>query len=204
MVTCEKTPRPDVLIRYVQEAEQLAAGNPQGEVPNVTWLRNNDHAGLYQYMRAHPKPFRHLKREVLPPRTCDEKIKCRQIALAKKLAQCNGGVLPSGTQLGNCGYGDLVSYMRRHPRFFEDIPQTPNKNTPEEHVKTAETLARKNGGSLPGPWTIVQENGWALYQYMRRNRSLFSHIPGALKVEENDSSPQCNAKKSANRSRTIR
>jgi len=176
MTICNKTPKPDVLIKYVKLAEQLASQNPTGKIPSIKWLRNNDYTGLYQYMRTHPKPFKHLEQEDSKPRSCDEKIKRRQVALAERLSS-RTGYLRSSRSLREDGYNKLDTYMRRHPEFFEHIPQLQDMSTPEEHIESAERLARENGGTLPGPWTIIEETGWALYQYMRRNPSLFSHIP---------------------------
>ena len=174
------TARAEVLIRYVKLADRLVSENDEGKLPSVTWLRRHGHAGLYLYMRAHPKPFQHIEQDIAGrrgKRTYDHKVRDRHVAKAKALARKNGGVLPSVTWLVNHNHKSMLSYMWKHPRFFEDIPREKNKKSPEEHVKDAEDFAKKCGGALPGSWTIINRKGWALYQFMRRNPELFGHIP---------------------------
>ncbi len=173
----KKTPRINVLIRYVELAEGLASESSTGKVPSVTWLRRNDYAGLYLYMRAHPRPFKHLKQEDLGHRTYDLRIKQRQVSLAEKLATRNKGELYSPKWLRDNGYKELVSYMRRHPEFFEDIPQVRDLSASEKHVQTAERLAYENGGVFPPPWSVIKEYGYALRKHMDRYPELFDHIP---------------------------
>jgi len=179
------TPRAEVLIKYVSLAESLVSQSPDGVLPSVTWLKVNGHAGLYQYMRAHPHAFNHIKQHRLGVRTPDEKVRKRRVALAKRLARGNGGILPTVTWLASHGYSGLLSYIGKYPEFFQDIPRETHNKSPEEHVAAAEALARKYGGKLPGGWTIVNESGWALYRFMRRNHKLFAHIKGAPKPEKN-------------------
>jgi hypothetical protein len=168
----------------VSIAEGLISQSPDGILPSVTWLKKNGHTGLYQYMRAHPYAFAHMKQHRRGVRSHDEKVKERQVALAKKLARKNGGTLPSVTWLTENDYSGLLSYIWKHPEFFEDIQREVHNRTPQEHVEAAENLARKYGGRLPGSWKIVNEGGWALYQFMRRNPKLFAHLAGAPKPEK--------------------
>ena len=179
------TPRTEVLIKYIKLAESLVLHD--GVLPSVTWLKGNGYTGLYQYMRAHPKEFSHIKQHRLGVRSYDEKVKKRQVELAKKLARENGGTLPTVTWLTNHDYSGLLSYIWKHPEFFDGIPRDTNKKSSEEHIAAAEALAQKYGGTLPGSWTIVNESGgWALYQFMRRNHDLFIHIKGAPKPEKHE------------------
>jgi len=190
-------PRTGVLIRYVKLAESLASQTTNGLLPSVTWLKNNGYTGLYQYMRAHPSEFNHLRQHRLGARSHDEKVRKRRVALAKKLAYENGGMLPTVTWLTTHGYSGLLSYIWKHPEFFRNIQRDASKKLPQEHVAAAENLAHEHGGRLPGSWTIVKENGgWALYCFMRRNPDLFTHIKGSPKPEKrNGATPKSNEKK---------
>jgi len=178
-------PRTEVLIRYVKLAEGLASQTTDGLLPSVTWLKGNGYTGLYQYMRAHPSEFSHLRQLRLGARSHDEKVRKRRVALANKLAYENGGMLPTVTWLTTHGYSGLLSYIWKHPDFFRNIQRDASKKMPQEHVAAAEALARRYGGKLPGSWTIVNKSGgWALYRFMRRNPDLFVHIRGAPKPEK--------------------
>lgn len=189
-------PRTEVLIRYVRLAERLASHSNDRMLPSVTWLKDNGHTGLYQYMRAHPNEFGHLKQHRLGARSHDEEVRKRRVVLANRLAYKNGGMLPTVTWLTTHGHSGLLSYIWKHPEFFRNIQRDASKKTPQEHVAAAEALAHKNGGILPGSWTIVSAvGGWALYCFMRRNPCLFVHIKGVPKPEKrNGATPKSNEK----------
>ena len=194
----ETIPKPDVLKRYVAEAEALALKH-DGKIPHVRWLRRNGHANLDQYMRAHPKAFGHLQQHRNVVRNFDQKAKKRQVKAAKFLARRNNGNLPSVSRLMKRKKTGLLSYMNKHPHFFNDIPQDRKHRTKEEHVAAAEGLAEENGGDLPGGGTIVDRGGWALYKYMERNKSGFLHIPGARKFLEGIGNGNGNSTNGANK-----
>ncbi len=172
------SPRPMTLTRYVRQAEKLAESKPDGKLPHVTWLRRNGHINLEMYIRAHPREFKHIKQNKRSQRSHDETARQRQVALAWKLAKKNKGRLLSVSRLMQMKRTGLLSYINKHPEFFDGMLQDREHKSAEEHVCEAEKLARKNGGVLPGGGKISQA-GWDLYKFMKRNPEHFVHIPGA-------------------------
>lgn len=46
-----------------------------------------------------------------------------------------------------------------------------------KRLKEAERLAKKNGGKLPNPWTMIQQGHGGLYRYIQRHPKEFEHLP---------------------------
>ena len=159
-----KTKKPE---EHVATAEKLA--KEHGKLPNCGWLEKNGYEGLYLVMRAHPELFEHIQQ--------DRKTKTPEehVADAEKLAE-EHGMLPKPWWLTNNGYSGLERAMRKYPELFEHIQQDSKAGrTPEEHVATAEKLAKEHG-KIPNCGWLEKNGYWGIYLAIRKCPELFEHL----------------------------
>jgi len=112
----------------------------------------------------------------------------RRLKLAKELARKNGGKLPNPWKMIQQGHGGLYRYIRRHPVEFkkfivEEAVIKAHKNKGkfnisirEEHIKTAQNLAKANGGVIPNSRWLIKHGYTRLASYLRT----YPHIFGDL------------------------
>ena len=155
---------------HVKTAEELAKKN-NGFIPYGGWLANNEHHGLVECIRKHPEAFKHIKQDWKGGKTIGEYIKT-----AEELAKKNGGILQNKTWLRDNGHRNVERCMNFYPEVFKHIKQNKKQKTIEEHVKTAEELAKKNDGVLQNSFWL-QKNGYnRLDGCMRKHPEAFKHI----------------------------
>ena len=95
-------------------------------------------------------------------------------AIAVRVAQENGGVIPYDTQLDKQGLGKVARALRNHPERFAHLKQA---EVLDKWVPIAERLAEEHGGVLPSrQW--LEKNGYnGLRMALRRRPERFAHIP---------------------------
>ena len=164
-------PRSTVLGDQVAKAEAIAAANG-GWLPAHTDLLNVD-CNLAFAVYKHPDRFDHIPRAWVKRR---QKRAAEYVAEAEALAKLNGGCIEITLKF-QAAHSALTQFMRRCPETFAHIPRKRRKmRTLEQHVKTAERYADKNGGSLPTR-CMIRKTDNSLYIAMGRRPDLFAHIP---------------------------
>jgi superfamily II DNA or RNA helicase len=154
---------------HIETAAKLAKNN-NDKIPSHSWLIKKGYGAFAQYLINHPELFTNLKQENFFI------SREKHIKTAEKLAKKNGGKVPSFTWLENNGYMPLSSYFTKHRKVFSHLKQDNSFVKKEDYVKTAEKLAKKNGGKVPNP-TWLKNNGYGnLYGCMYRNPESFSHL----------------------------
>lgn len=132
--------------QHVAAARKLE--KEHGKVPEYVWLIKNGFRGLAICKNRRPALFKGIV--FGQDKVIDEHKLAERVALAKKLAKQNGGVLPSRQWLYENGYGALKSSLYKFPKAFADIPQKWVKlRTVVEWVQVAAKLAKKNNGRIP-------------------------------------------------------
>lgn len=112
---------------WVTFAEELAKQNDD-ILPAYVELRKK-YSGLCSCMRKHPEWFSHIKQD--KPYEY-RKSKEEYVEMAHTLANENGGILPSHTELKK-KYSGLCFCIYKHPELFAEIKQKRSKRGP---VKT--------------------------------------------------------------------
>jgi hypothetical protein len=125
--------------------------------------------------------FKNIRKYLGDIKTPDEWLR-----IAEKMVQENGGILPCGGWLRKNGYSGLYRAIRNYPDKFSHIKQKkyeqePNK-TPEEWVKIAEKLVKKNNGLLPCDSWLRKYGYGQINEAMKNHPGKFSHI-----IKENKS-----------------
>jgi hypothetical protein len=164
---------------WVDIAEKLAEKNG-GILPHYSWLYKNGYSGLCNCIKYNPELFKHMKWSK-KTRTPEENVK-----LAEKLSRENGGILPSSEYLVKSKNSGLKSCMLKHPELFKHIKQEKIFKTPEEHVKTAEQLIKKNNGILPHYAWLKKNDYGDLNHCIKAYPELFKHI----KQENHSKTPE--------------
>ena len=141
-------------------------------LPNSKWLQNYGHVGLVHCMKAHPELFKDIRQDWLGAKPIGFYVKT-----AEELAKKNGGILQSKTWLVKNRYNSLIRWMKKRPEFFKHIKQEWNGGREiEEHVKTAEELAKKNNGVLKNSIWLVKNGYSGLDTCIRKHPESFRHI----------------------------
>jgi hypothetical protein len=110
---------------------------------------------------------------------------------AEKLAEQEGGVLPNPWRMIQMGHGGLYRYITRHRGAFKKFKfataigvdgkgknkRTFNRAIREEHIETANNLARRHKGVPDSFW--LNANGYSrLAAYIRRYPAVFKNLDG--------------------------
>lgn len=164
---------------WVVIAEKLAEDNG-GILPNYLWLRKNGYHGLTSCMFIHPEKFHHIKQLKSYVDLSEHQ------STAEKLAKENGGILPSGKWLKNNGYSGLKKAIYKYPDQFRSFKQEKLQKSIKDHIKTAEKLAKENGGTLQcGNW--LKTNGYSGLNFvMGKYPDEFKHIKQEKKRKKLD------------------
>ena len=113
------------------------------------------------------------------------KVVEKRLSLANKLADKNDGKIPNPNKLILMGHGGLYRYMLRNPELFENFEvdkavetdkktkNTYNISIRKEHVKTAQKLAKRNGGKIPEVEWLQEHGHTSLLAYMRTYPHVF-------------------------------
>jgi len=145
-----------------------------GLLPSPGWLQRNGYAGLVTVMQKSPEAFAHIPQDRVRTKAHTPE---EWRAVAEKLAEEHGGVLPGYRWLTRQGYRGLAHALYNHPQLFAHIRQPEKtKRTPEEWVAVAERLAGEHGGVLPGPQELPRKGYRNLPDTMRLHPQLFAHI----------------------------
>ena len=166
---------------WVKIAEKLQKSN-KGNLPSIHWMNRNGYSGLTSAIKKYPNKFKHIKLKEVNEKTPEE-----WVTIAENLARKNKGVLPKKTVLMKNGYGALVNSIYTYPEKFSHIKQDKRKTkTIDEHVKFADSLAKKNGGALPNvAW--LRSNGFiSLITALTRYPDNFKHIKRERKIKTVD------------------
>jgi len=99
-------------------------------LPSSTWLKANGFCNVTSIRARHPEAFAHLKRKQERARG----TLAENVAKAEKLAEENGGLLPSGKWLKNNGYYNIRNLLQKHPESIA-------------HLKREILLSRRPKGS---------------------------------------------------------
>jgi len=102
---------------WVKKAEQLSKKH-NNILPYPYWLRRNGHEAMMDMICNYPKKFSHIKQESRKGSSPDE-----WVIVAKRLAEENGGILPSLAWLKNNGYYGLKQSLPKHTELFRGIKQ---------------------------------------------------------------------------------
>jgi hypothetical protein len=154
----------------IATALKLSDGN-NGKLQTRTWLRTNGYKWLDAQMAANKESYSHI------PQERDRMNQKLHVELVKKLANENGGRIPSVTWLDKNNYQSIIHSIARNPELYKQWKQDKREClTKDEVVTLAEKVAKKNGGSLP-PRTTLKKMGhkqicWALDRYPEA----FKHI----------------------------
>lgn len=142
-----------------------------GILPNYTWLRENGYNGLCKMLDKYPEIFSYINRE--NKLTYIEEY----VKIAEKLAEENEGVLRNSSWLKNNGYTNLCACMNKNKNLFSHITQMNlSGKTIEEHIKTAENLARENNSILPSSIWLRKNGHKDLDSCIMKNKDKFSHL----------------------------
>lgn len=138
----------------IKIAEDLAKNN-NGILPNQKWLAKNGYNGLQQRIKNNRKAFSHIKQEHRGGKKVEEWVK-----IAEDLVKKHQGTLPTSAWLRKNGYCGLSNFIYKYPKKFSHMTQEHRKcKTPNEWIREAEKLAKKNNGILPNVgW--LQKNGY--------------------------------------------
>jgi len=154
---------------WVVIAEKLAKENG-GLLPPYIDLINGGFNGLTLMLKRYPKKFKHVKQSSLV-RTID-----KWVVIAEKLAEENGGVLPTSTTLRNDGFSGLSAALCKYPKKFKHIKRSYSRKCIDEWVVIAEKLAEENGGVLPTFEKIKNDSLSGLSCAIYRQPEKFQHI----------------------------
>jgi hypothetical protein len=102
-----------LISEHVSIAERLAANN-NGKIPTNKWLHEHGQSKLVDAMRKYQSHFDHL--------TQQDSLK-DLVQIAKKLAEENGGSLPSLKILRETGHTKLANRIQDRPDAFKDVPR---------------------------------------------------------------------------------
>jgi hypothetical protein len=132
---------------HVATAKKLA--QQYGRVPPCIWLQEHGYQKLYHAKMKCPEAFKGIT--FGQNKLIDDVKLAERVETAKKVAQENGGALPTINWLGRHGHHKVVKALSMFPDAFKDIPRKRGSQShPVEHwVKVAEELARKNQGRIP-------------------------------------------------------
>ena len=112
----------------------------------------------------------------------------RNLELADRLAEENGGLLPHPWKMIEMGHGGLYRYILRHPQEFDHfgVEEPPSKiagynaSIREKHLKTARRLKTGRYGEGRGKMPSVQwltTHGYSkLVAYMKNYPKVFEEI----------------------------
>lgn len=158
--------------KWVVIAERLAKNN-NGFLPTFSWLKKHGYVNLYGCKLRHKEAFAHIPEETKLFTSSDD-----WIAIAEKLANDNGGKLPTYTWLRTNGYGALNKMMSYNKSLFGHLVKEKNIGMPsDERVAQAEKLADDNNGILPS-YSWLFDNGYdALNKCISTYNTKFEHIP---------------------------
>ena len=118
------------------------------------------------------------------------KVMEKRLSLAKKLSKKNGGKIPNPNKLIQMGHGGLYRYMLRNSKFFENFEvdkavdmdrrtgTTYNISIREEHIRTAQRLAKRNGGKIPDAEWLQEHSYTSFVAYMRTYPHVFLNRKG--------------------------
>ncbi len=109
----------------------------------------------------------------------------RNLRLAKRISERNGGKLPNPWALIQLDYGSLYRYIKRHPKEFAhfkvDVAVGHKKNGTfnvsirRKHLITAQQLAKSHGVIPPPRW--LNSHGYSrLASYMRVYPEVFAKV----------------------------
>jgi hypothetical protein len=200
------------LLANIQTAKGLAAAN-NGRLPTNKWLLANKYFGLIGAMRSHPEAYKDIPREresreryitadnsVLPRayqcsrpgRRSHKQRLIDHVALARKLAEGNGGKIPTTTWLTANGHTTLLHALYKHPASF-NIPR--DKATVRREFTLQELVSRAERQAANGVMKsavfrgrhakeAVQEypEAFAHIQFVQKHKSLEQHREDALKL----------------------
>jgi hypothetical protein len=157
------------LNKAIKTAEKLTQDN-DGKLPTYKWLINNDYKWLTFFICRYKEIFSKYNQESVYGQVDN------RVIIAEKLAKNNGGKLPTATWLLSNGYDDVYHNMITYKKKFAHIKRETIRRPLNKTIKTAEKLAKDNGGKLP-PTTWLAKNGykWVVNQ-ISDNKNSFSHI----------------------------
>lgn len=155
---------------WVEFAEMLAHNN-DGLLPRIGWLELNGYAGLKRQLYKYPDAFSHIDREESKLQSKKDNVKIAEI-----LAEQNGGILPSHTELYKRGLHGLNTMLNKFPDLFSHIPQERKKRTKKDNVELAEQLAKEHNGILPNMAWLVKNGYSGLVQAIQLHKNDFKHI----------------------------
>jgi len=155
-----------ILDKNVEDAKRLANENG-GKLPRNSWLAANGYSRICTAMYNHPDAFDGIEQEL----SIDERVED-----AKRLANENGGKLPSVTWLIANGYRNICSAMYNHPDDFTDIAQSKEDRILIKNVEDAKRLANENGGKLPRRSWLVANGYNRICSAMSSHPEAFSGI----------------------------
>ncbi len=164
--------------KWVVIAELLAKNN-NGLLPTFSWLKKNGYVNLYSCKLRHKKEFSHIPVETKLFTSSGE-----WVVIAERLANDNGGKLPTYTWLHTNGYSALNKIMSSNKSLFIHLEKENNIGMPsDERVSQAEKLADGNNGILPS-YSWLFDNGYdALNKCISAYKTKFEHIPKETMVE---------------------
>ncbi len=154
---------------WVSKAEQLAKDH-DGTLPGQKWLQQNEYSALARCILKYPEAFAHIKQRKRFKSTDDWVLE------AERLAGDNEGVLPASHWLCKNSYSGLYQCMQKNPQAFAHVQRFKRSLSAEEWVKRAECLVKENNGVLPSASWLCTNRHTGLYNAMRKNPHLFSHI----------------------------
>lgn len=143
---------------------------PNGILPNNSWLCQNGFGGLSQCMWKNPHDFKSIIQDNIRKRLAE------YIELAEKLAEDNGGTLPSPSWLRKEDHHGLLASLRSNRDNFKHIKQKYINKNLEEAIESAEKLSKEHGGQLPS-FSWLKKNGYLwIYKSTYKYPEEFKHI----------------------------
>lgn len=152
-------------------AHRLAKKNGD-RIPTLSWLNRNGHGALAYRIKQKPELFRRLRRETGRGLTDDQ-----MVDLAENLAKKNGGQIPAFTWLIQHNLKCLTVRMERRPKLFEHLARERRNMTDAEVVEEIETLAKRNGGTIPAGSVLRKMGKNHLAARIYNNPHLVAHLP---------------------------
>lgn len=165
--------------QWAEVAEELAKKNG-GKLPLFKDLQAMGYWGMIVAMQRCPGLFKHIELSGgrKPKKRVPNKTKEEWIALAEKVAEQNGGVIPCGEKLTEMGYDTLRHKLSGdYAEWFYHIPYESRQRSKQEWVAMAEELAAANGGYIPSCKKLVEMGHRRLYDQIKKHPHAFAHLP---------------------------